>query len=67
MTDTHADVAHQNGYAPIEITPQPTRVRFGPGETQTIPLDWAEHILTALAQDRAKFGKFLTDAAMAAK
>ena len=65
-TDTH-DVAHQNGYAPIDITPEPVRVRFGPRKSQTMPLDWAEHILTELAKDPQKFGKFLTNAALEAK
>ena len=46
---------------------EPVRVRFGPGKSQTMPLEWAELILTALAEDKPKFGKFLTDAALAAK
>lgn len=65
MTDLH-DRAYQDGYAPIDITPEPVRVRFGPRESQTMPLDWAEHILTELARDPAKFGKFLTAAALEA-
>lgn len=46
---------------------EPVRVRFGPGKSQTMPLEWAELILTALAEDKPRFGKFLTDAALAAR
>lgn len=50
-----------------EVEKDEIRVRFGSRASQTIPLEWAEHILTALAEDKAKFGKFLTEAALAAK
>ena len=62
MTDTFTP-EKLNGTA----APEPVRVRFGPGKSQTMPIEWAEHILTALAEDKTKFGKFLTDAALAAK
>lgn len=35
---------HVNGSAP----PVPVRVKFGPGTTDDIPLDWAEFMLTTL-------------------
>jgi hypothetical protein len=44
------------------------RVRFGEGLSQTMPLDWAEHMLSAWKEKQPKqWGQFLTEAAMAAK
>jgi hypothetical protein len=44
------------------------RVRFGPGETQDVPILWAELMLRALKEKHeVQFGKLLAEAAMAAK
>ena len=57
---------YPNGHKVVE-----TRVRFGPGETQTMPLDWAEHILTDMLHDERSgrkprpFSVLLSAAAMA--
>jgi hypothetical protein len=51
----------------------PTRVKFGPGATQEIPISWAEFILTTMwkaQRDNAKprhFGDLLQAAAMEGK
>jgi hypothetical protein len=43
----------------------PLRVRFGPGQTQTMPLEWAETMLAAWRETRAKqFGEALARAAL---
>jgi hypothetical protein len=60
-TDTRPDL---NGQAPAG----PPRVRFGPGRTQTMPLEWAEAIPTAWREKSPKqFGDALAQAAMEAK
>lgn len=59
--------AEDYGTEYLVTPPEPVRVRFGPGKSQTMPVEWAEHILTALAEDKTRFGKFLTDAALAAR
>ncbi len=44
------------------------RVRFGPGNTQTIPLEWAESILSAWRERSPKqFGDALAAAALEAR
>jgi hypothetical protein len=44
------------------------RVRFGDGATQDMPAAWAEHMLSAWKERKpAEFGKFLAEAALAAK
>ncbi len=44
------------------------RVRFGPGFTQTIPLEWAESILSAWRERSPKqFGDALAQAALEAR
>jgi hypothetical protein len=44
------------------------RVRFGPGRTQTVPLEWAAIMLTLLkAQNPGLFGKLLSQAASEAE
>jgi hypothetical protein len=44
------------------------RVRFGPGPSQTMPIDWAEAMLTKWKNDHeAQFGKALSDAAVHAE
>jgi hypothetical protein len=44
------------------------RVKFGRGETQDVPLAWAEMMLMAWQEKKpAEFGRFLSEAAMAAK
>jgi hypothetical protein len=59
MTDTGTEL-HEGG-------PE-LRVRFGPHPNQTIPVEWAESILSALAggtnAQRSKFGKLLASAAL---
>jgi hypothetical protein len=48
--------------------PEPPRVRFGPGKTQTMPAEWAEAMLTAWREkDPKRFGDALAQAAMEAK
>lgn len=43
----------------------PVRVRFGPRDTQTMPLEWSEIMLTELSQrNRKLFGDLLTMAAI---
>lgn len=43
-------------------------VRFGPGLTQVMPLEWAEMMLTEWKEKQpAQFGKYLSEAAMGAK
>jgi hypothetical protein len=50
-----------NGHAP----PEEVKVRFGRGETDTMPLVWAEKILTELRATRpAQFGKLLSAAVL---
>ena len=52
----------QNGQEPIQ---EPPRVRFGPRPTQTMPLEWAEIMLTQLCErDRKRFGDLLASAAV---
>ena len=47
---------HQNGE---------TRVKFGPRETQDMPIEWAEHMLAELAvKHQAIFSKLLSMAAL---
>lgn len=62
MTDA---TQNGNGHQPRE------RIKFGPGASQDMPAEWAEHILAALASgsnaQRAKFGKLLADAALNGK
>ena len=54
-----------NGHTPPA---DPPRVRFGPGATQTIPLEWAEAILTAWREKSPKqFGDALAAAALEAR
>ena len=54
-TDSNGN-GHQNG--------QP-RVKFGTGETQNMPLEWAEDMLTELAaKHQAIFSKLLSLAAL---
>jgi hypothetical protein len=44
------------------------RIRFGPGVTQVIPLEWAESILSAWRERSPKqFGEALATAALEAK
>jgi hypothetical protein len=44
------------------------RVKFGPGRTQDLPVEWAEIMLTELKNGHAAlFGKLLTKAATEAK
>ena len=44
------------------------RVAFGPGHSQTMPIDWAEKMLSEWREKKpAEFGKFLSDAAMNAR
>ncbi len=44
------------------------RVRFGSGLSQTVPLVWAEWMLSEWKDRKpAEFGKFLSEAAMAAR
>lgn len=44
------------------------RVRFGSGPSQTMPIDWAEAMLAEWKDKKpAEFGKYLSEAAMAAK
>lgn len=44
--------------------PAPARIRFGPGDTQTMPAEWAELMLTRWRADNAQqFGKMLAWAA----
>ena len=52
MTDTHADVAHQNGYAPIDITQDRPRVPFGTKDPahQSMPFEWAGWIYTEMRE-----------------
>jgi hypothetical protein len=56
-----------------QVASTPTRVKFGPGATQEIPISWAEFILTTMwkaQRDNAKpqkFGDLLQAAAMEAK
>jgi hypothetical protein len=46
----------------------PVRVSFGPGNTQDMPIEWAEHMLTEWARTHPpQFGKALTEAALNAK
>lgn len=41
-------------------------VKFGPRDTQEMPLEWAEKMLTALKEKHAaQFGKLLAEAATA--
>lgn len=43
-------------------------VRYGDGPDDVLPLSWAEHMLASMARDDPKrFGKLLTDAALAGK
>lgn len=54
MSTTYEDQAHQNGYAPIDITPppEPARVPFGtkdPGH-QSMPHEWAGWIFTEMRE-----------------
>jgi hypothetical protein len=44
------------------------RVAFGPGHSQTMPIDWAERMLSEWREKQpAVFGKYLSEAAMNAK
>jgi hypothetical protein len=44
------------------------RVRFGPGVSQTMPIDWAEDMLSKLKEkDPKRFGDYLSQAAMNAQ
>ena len=44
---------------------EPPRVRFGPRPNQTMPLEWAEIMLTQLCErDRKRFGDLLASAAV---
>lgn len=44
------------------------RVRFGEGLSQTMPLDWAEKMLSEWKEKQPKqFGQYLSDAALSAK
>jgi hypothetical protein len=52
MTDYDADPAPIAAGAENTASQQPQRVRFGPGETQVIPLDWAEKGLCWLYEYR---------------
>lgn len=55
------DGNQDNGAQPQPAQP---RVRFGKRDTQTVPLEWAEMMLTKLATDNpATFGKLLVAAA----
>jgi hypothetical protein len=46
----------------------PVRVRFGPGRTQTMPLEWAECMLSRLRESqRKRFGDLLAEAALEGK
>jgi len=46
----------------------PIRVKFGPGQTQDMPREWAVIMLTGLHQRHAAvFGKLLAEAASEAK
>lgn len=43
---------------------EPVRVKFGPGKTQDVPLEWAETMLTMLRDKHQNvFGKLLIAAA----
>jgi len=63
------DAAEQlNGLAPAPSPAGEVRVRFGPGNTQTIPLEWAELILSAWRERSPKqFGDALAQAALEAR
>jgi hypothetical protein len=62
--DTENTAAQVTGQA----TPKPAPVSFGPGETQEMPHNWAEIMLTAWREkDPRKFGDALAAAAMEAK
>ena len=44
------------------------RVAFGPGHSQTMPIDWAEAMFAEWKEkDPKKFGEYLARAAMSAK
>jgi hypothetical protein len=63
MEDQLAALTAQNGQQP-----DPPRVRFGPGRTQTMPLEWAETMLTAWREKSPRqFGDALAQAAMEAE
>lgn len=56
MDENSTSNGHQNGQ---------TRVKFGSGETQDIPIEWAEYMLTDLAaKHQAIFSKLLSMAAL---
>jgi hypothetical protein len=43
-------------------------VKFGPRDTQEMPIEWAERMLTELAaKHQAQFGRLLTEAATGGK
>jgi hypothetical protein len=51
-----------------QVEAPPVRVRFGPGRTQTMPLEWAEAMLSAWRDtDPKRFGAALAKAAMEAR
>jgi hypothetical protein len=61
---TIEDLDRLNG----QLDTPPVRVRFGPGRTQTMPQEWAEHMLSALRDTQPKrFGDLLAAAAMEAR
>jgi hypothetical protein len=66
VSETQADqwaLDHYNG-----PQPDPPRVRFGPGRTQVMPLEWAETMLTSWRERAPKqFGDALAAAAMEAR
>jgi hypothetical protein len=62
ITDTEqADGIRKSALPPASQV----RVRFGPGRTQTMPLEWAEAMLTAWREKTPRqFGDALAQAAM---
>ena len=62
MSATFEDQAHQNGYAPIDITPPPAPadVKFGKRDDDVMPHSWACRALTWLHEHHpAVFGDMM--------
>lgn len=54
MSTTYEDRAHQDGYAPVDITPPaaPADVSFGKRDDDKMPHTWAERGLAWLHENR---------------